>query len=160
MVKDALKIGYYYDEYIKTDEFKGLDADIKSTIKNAKMHQIACISLLSRIVNSTIEVDDVIKNIDNEEKLKDLFRRGENFNGIIFQKVDNLDEKLNYIFEFIGGDVLNSSFLEAKEHKDDLVVSNFLKGDTNYYKYIVRKLINVYNRERRLRECIDELLKK
>ncbi len=160
VVKDALKIGYYYDEYIKTDEFKGLDADIKSTIKNAKMHQIACISLLSRIVNSTIEVDDVIKNIDNEEKLKDLFRRGENFNGIIFQKVDNLDEKLNYIFEFIGGDVLNSSFLEAKEHKDDLVVSNFLKGDTNYYKYIVRKLINVYNRERRLRECIDELLKK
>ncbi|WP_270838508.1 hypothetical protein [Peptacetobacter hiranonis] len=124
------------------------------------MHQIACISLLSRISNSIIDANDIMRNIDNEEKLKELFRKNEDFNGIIFKKVDKLEEKLNYIFEFIGSDVLESAFLDAKEHKDDLVVSNFLKGDTNYYKYIVRKLINVYKRERRLRERIDELLKK
>ncbi len=129
-------------------------------MKNAKMHQIACISLLSRISNSIIDANDIMRNIDNEEKLKELFRKNEDFNGIIFKKVDKLEEKLNYIFEFIGSDVLESAFLDAKEHKDDLVVSNFLKGDTNYYKYIVRKLINVYKRERRLRERIDELLKK
>lgn len=160
IVKDAMKIGYYYDEFLKTDTFKSLLVDTRNAMKNAKMHQIACISLLSRIANSTIDANDIMRNIDNEEKLKELLRKSEDFNGIIFNKVDKLDEKLNYIFQFIGSDVLNSAYFDAKFRKEDLVVSNFLKTDSNYYTYVIRRLINVYQREEKLREHINELVKK
>lgn len=156
VIKDLLKISFYYEKYKKSDlASTGADEGTITAIKNGKTFQIACIVLLCKIVYGVFPYEDVSKQFYNTDELKRVLKKTEPMKKIISAKLDDEKETFEKIFRIIGEEVLayciNDS-VKGKNSPGD--ASNYLKSDENYYKECIKRLWSRFNQNKELKNYI------
>ena len=152
VIADCLKILYYYDQFIKK-HLKDKGYDEKTDLpcfKNGKMHHLACIVFLCKIINEVFTYDEINKLKSNTNDLKLRIKQMGDMKSIIKNKLDNEQEIFFEIFSKIGTEVIghcyNDALEKAEEEQKTIAASDFLKSDLTYYKVILKRLWGMYNR--------------
>lgn len=167
VIADALKIEYYYNTFSKKN-LKNKVYDEKTVlpmIRNGRTFQLACITFLCKINNNVFSYNDInnLINNNNIDELKKYLRKMGQMDSIIKNKLDNEEQIFFDIFGIIGEEILGYCFenaLEkAEETKQSLAPSNYLKTDTVYYKFIIKRLWSRYNHNNELNSLIKAIFK-
>jgi hypothetical protein len=166
VIADILKIGYYYDVFVKT-QLKGKEYDKATVIpmmKNGKTFQLACVTILAKIINGVFEYDTIASDFNNLDLLKITIKSMNGLNKIIVNNRDDEEELFFKVFSIIGDEVLGYCFgnacEKAIEGQKSLAPSDYLKSDNNYYKDIIKRLWGRYNQDKSLKESIDNIMVK
>lgn len=163
VIADALRISYYYDQFLKTGiKDAGFDeVSALPMIKNGKTFQLACITLLCKIRNGVFTYETISTALNNTDELKLLLKQMGSMEQIISGTVSNEKDTFFKMFSVIGDEVLGYCFSNAMEaaesSQSSLIPSNYLKLDTNYYKDIIKRLWRIYNKNAELRDGIQEI---
>lgn len=152
VIADLLKISYYYDRFLK-DDLKARGYDERSVlpmVKNGRTFQYACIALLCKINNGTLDYSSIANALNDTDTLKKILRKMDGTDELISSQVVNEEEVFYKIFDVIGDEVLGYCFSNALEEADSrqkaLAASDYLKKDSTYYKDIIKRLWTTYNR--------------
>lgn len=167
VIADLLRIGYYYDVFLKT-EFKNsgymLGANNEgATFKNAKTFQLACISFLSKLLQGVFSYDEISDNLNNQDELKKILHKMGNMKKIIINRPDTEEEEkciLFSIFGSIGDEVIQYCYENEIEKDKNIMPSNYLKQDTAYYMQIIPRLWKTYKKGKDLQKGIIALCEK
>jgi hypothetical protein len=163
-IADLLRIGYYYDLFLKSGIGAYDEKTSQPMMKNGKTFTLACISLLCKIINGTVDYEQVKNSIDDTDELKKILRKMDKMDYLIANRYDQEKEDFYQIFSMIGDEVLGYCYqgaLElANEKKQTLAPSNFLKNDSNYYKKVISRLYLRYSTDHKLKTLVDKIVKK
>lgn len=158
VIKDLLRLEYYYKRFIKTDLSKITgDENIISAIKNGRTFQLACIALLCKIAYGVFSYDaNIAPYLNNVDALKRELRKMEPMEKLVSVNLDEEENIFRKIFAIISTEVLSYGIDLAKEISGDnnIDVANYLKSDENYYRYCVKRLWNVFTSQQELRSYI------
>ena len=143
VIADLLKIGFYYDIFIKT-KLKGAGYDESTVLpmmKNGKTYQLACITLLAKIVNHVFEYNTLASDFNNLDSLKITIKNMNGIDKIISNNLDDEKDLFFTMFSTIGDEVLGYCFSDAVdkaiENQKSLAPSDYVKSDNNYYKDVI-----------------------
>ena len=166
VIADLLKIGYYYDIFVKT-RLKGAgydEATVLPMMKNGKTYQLACITLLAKIINHVFEYNTLASDFNNLDSLKITIKNMNGMDRIIANRLDNEEDLFFEIFSTIGDEVLGYCFSDAInkafENQKSLAPSDYVKSDNNYYKDIIKRLWVRYNLCKPFKTVIDSIMLK
>lgn len=158
VIKDLLRLDYYYKRFIKTDLTKiTRDENIISAMKNGRTFQLACISLLCKIAYGVFSYEgSIAPYLNNVDALKRELRKMEPMGKLVSVNLDEEEAIFRKIFTIISTEVLGYGIDLAKEISGDnnIDVANYLKSDENYYRYCVKRLWNVFTSNQALRSYI------
>jgi len=162
-IADVLKIGWYYDQFLKTDlSTRGFDEQtVLPMIKNGRTFQYACICFLCKINYEVFLYDTIGSFLSNPEELKRVLRQNGDVKRIITKKLDDEQDIFFKIFSVIGEEVLGYCFGNALSKATDeqriISASDYLKLDTNYYKDVIKRLWSRYNQNENLKNGIKSI---
>lgn len=166
VIADILKIGYYYDSFVKT-QLKGRGYDevtVLPMMKNGKTFQLACISLLAKIINGVFEYDTLASDFNNLDSLKITIKSINGLDKIIANNLNNEEEVFFNIFSTIGDEILGYCFSnaleKAMENQKSLAPSDYVKSDNNYYKDVIKRLWGRYNQNIYFKKAVDSIIVK
>lgn len=156
VIKDLLKISYYYEKYKKSDLVStGADESVVAAIKNGKTFQIACIVLLCKIVYGVFPYEDVSSQFYNTDELKRVLRKTNPMKRIVSAKLDEEKEIFEKIFRILGEEVLAYCIASSDPNENSPGdASNYLKSDENYYKSCIKRLWSRFNQNKELQKYI------
>ncbi len=164
VIKDLLRIDYYYKRFIKTDlSTITKNENIISAIRNGRTFQLACIAFLCKIAYGVFTYEDEIgPNLNNVDALKRELRKMEPMEKLVSVNLDDEEEIFRKIFKIIGLDVLKYAIDLAKKFSDDknIDIANFLKSDENYYTYCLERLWDVFTSDEDLEKYINMICRK
>lgn len=149
VLADLLKLDYYYTQFLKTElKDKGYDeATVLPMFRNRKTFQLACITFLCKVNSGVFEYSTIASMFNSTDEIKLELREMNGLERLIQHKVDNEKELIYTIFSVIGEDVLGICYDNALEKANgDLIPSNYLKADANYYKDVIKRLWSQYNK--------------
>lgn len=149
VLADLLKLDYYYTQFLKTElKDKGYDeATVLPMFRNGKTFQLACITFLCKVNSGVFEYSTIASMFNSTDEIKLELREMNGLERLIQHKVDNEKELIYTIFSVIGEDVLGICYDNALEKANgDLIPSNYLKTDANYYKDVIKRLWSQYNK--------------
>ena len=161
VIADALKISYYYDNFVKNDlSDRGYDEKtVLPMIKNGKTFQLASISFLCKIVYGVFKYDDVSCVLDDTDQLKLTLRKMNGMERIISNKIEDEDKVFYQIFDKIGDEVLGYCYSDALDKayndKRTLAPSDYLKSDNTYYRDVIKRLWKIYKNDDKLKDSIS-----
>lgn len=164
VIADILKIGYYYDVFVKTQlKGKGYDeVTVLPMMKNGKTFQLACVTLLAKIINGVFEYDTIASDFNNLESLKITIKSINGLEKIIANNRDDEEEVFFKIFSIIGDEILGYCFENARdkamESQKSLAPSDYVKSDNNYYKDVIKRLWGRYNQNKLFKESINSIM--
>lgn len=158
VIKDLLRIDYYYKRFIKTDLSQiSDDENTISAIKNGRTFQLACIAFLCKITYGVFSYGaNISPNLTNVDALKRELRKMEPMEKLVSVNLDDEEAVFRKIFTIIGVDVLTYGIDLAKDVTGDnnFDVANYLKSDENYYKYCIKRLGTEFTRNQELKKYI------
>ena len=161
VIADALRISAYYEKFRKEDLVaKGFDKDfVIPMITSGRTFQMACISFLCKIKYGVFTYEEVEKRFNDDSELEKVLKKMGNMEHIISAKYDNEEEIFREIFSEIGENVLGECYANAREKEETATITatNYMKNDKNYYRYILKKLWAVYNRNSKLKNDIAKI---
>lgn len=163
VIADLLKISYYYDRFLKSDiKSRGYDErSVLPMIKNGRTFQYACIALLCKIKNGTLDYPSIAGTLNDIDTLKKMLQKMDKTDCLISASLVDEEEIFYEIFDVIGDEVLGYCFGNALDTADAeqkaLAASDYLKKDSTYYKDIIKRLWTTYNRNSTLKKNIDLL---
>lgn len=166
VIADLLKISYYYDRFLKSDlRSKGYDEkSVLPMIKNGRTFQYACITLLCKIKYGTLDYESITSSMNDIDTLKKMLKKMDGTDKLISKQVSNEEEVFFSIFDVIGDEVIGYCYGNALEQADQeqktLAASDYLKKDSTYYKYIIKRLWKIYNSNIKLKDNIDLICNK
>ena len=164
VIADLLKIGYYYDLFVKTElKDKGYDeTTVLPMMKNGKTYQLACITLLAKILNNVFTYQTIASVLKDTDDLKLLLKSMQGMDCIIARKNDNEKAICFNIFSIIGDEVLGYCYSNALDHaveeQKSIAPSDYVKSDNNYYKDVIKRLWGRYNQNDQLKNSICQLV--
>lgn len=160
VIADALKLEYYYTLYIKNElKDKGYDeTTVLPMFRNGTTYQLACITFLCKVINNVFAYEDISSTLSNPDLVKSKIRVMGDMDRLFSRKLDDEKDYVYSMFSVIGEEVLGYCYGNALENAEgDLVPSNYLKSDNNYYKDIIKRLWSRYNSNKTLKDAANIL---
>lgn len=161
VIADLLKISWYYGKFRKGNlKDRGYDEKtVQPMIKNGETFQLACIAFLCKICYDVFSYDTVAGLQGDEEKLRSVLRQMGQMEQLISHKVAEEQELFFTIFDVIGDEVLGYCFEneleQANQEQRTLTPSDYLKKDSNYYRYVINRLWRRYCSNSKLHQAIQ-----
>jgi len=163
ILADTLKIGVYYDTFVKTmGKANGFDEKYDlPMMKNGRTFQLACIGLLCKLKNEAFSYDTIKGHFNNPDVLKSILKNNGNMKKLINSSFDEERDIFYSIFRTIVVEVLGycymNAVMEAEEEQKNIAASDYLKLDNNYYRYVIKRLWFIYNNNSTFKANVDRI---
>jgi hypothetical protein len=162
IMSDLVKLGYYYDRFLKLPTVKNHPSDIVQPIlKNGKTFILACVSLLCKLNAKSVNYNEILTYLSDTDKLKITLRSNNGLASLFKNSLDNEEKIVQEIFTFIGEDILSYCFEVSKgimsSQNKTIVPSDYLKNDSNYYKDVVKQLWSKYNSKPEFKKIFESI---